>query len=35
MSSWFAGWRLLVWVLLGLIVLTLLLSQTLTGGTSG
>jgi hypothetical protein len=35
MAHWFTGRRLLVWVLVGVILLTLLLTYTLEGGSSG
>ena len=33
--SWFSGWRLLAWVLISLVLLTLLLTQPLEGGSTG
>jgi hypothetical protein len=35
MAHWFTGWRLLVWVLVAVILLTLVLTYTLEGGSSG
>jgi hypothetical protein len=32
MARWFSGWRWLIWALVAILVLTLVLSYTLTGG---
>jgi len=32
MRYWFSGWRILIWVIVGIWLLVLVMSQTLTGG---